>query len=108
MIGTHYHIGTVQGYTMRGHWRYLEHDWVAKPGTFIYEPAGEAHTLVITEDSPEPMVTLFVIQGGLIYLDKSVNGRFASYEDGFSILDLCRKHYRQAGLDVRQLDLLVR
>ena len=108
MIGTHYHIGTVQGYTMRGHWRYLEHDWVAKPGTFIYEPAGEAHTLVITEDSPEPMVTLFVIQGGLIYLDKSVNSRFVSYEDGFSILDLCRKHYRQTGLDERKLDLLVR
>jgi len=36
---------------MRGHWRYLEHDWIAKPGTFIYEPAGEAHTLVITEDT---------------------------------------------------------
>lgn len=108
MIGTHYHIGTVQGYTMRGYWRYLEHDWVAKPGTFIYEPAGEAHTLVITEDSPEPMVTLFVVGGGLIYLDKPVDGRFASYEDGFSILELCRKHYRQTGLDVRQLDRLVR
>ena len=27
------------------------------PGTYIYEPAGEAHTLVITEDSPEPMIT---------------------------------------------------
>ena len=39
-LGTHYHVGTVRGYTMRGHWRYLEHDWVAKPGTFIYEPAG--------------------------------------------------------------------
>jgi hypothetical protein len=34
-LGTHYHVGTVRGYTMRGHWRYLEHDWVAKPGTFI-------------------------------------------------------------------------
>ena len=53
---------------MRGHWRYLEHDWVAKPGTFIYEPAGEAHTLVITEDSPEPAVIMFVVEGGLIYL----------------------------------------
>jgi 2,4'-dihydroxyacetophenone dioxygenase len=41
-LGIHYHVGTVHGYTMRGHWRYLEHDWVAKPGTFIYEPAGEA------------------------------------------------------------------
>jgi hypothetical protein len=107
-VGTHYHVGTVHGYTLRGHWRYLEHDWVAKPGTFIYEPAGEAHTLLITEDSPEPMVTLFVVGGGLIYLDKAVDGRFAAYEDGFSILELSRKHYQQAGLEVRQLDRLVR
>jgi hypothetical protein len=81
---------------------------VAKPGTFIYEPAGEAHTLVITDDSPEPMVTLFVVGGGLIYLDKPENGGFAAYEDGFSILELSRKHYQQAGLDARQLDLLIR
>ena len=108
MIGTHYHIGTVHGYTMRGFWRYLEHDWVAKPGTFIYEPEGEAHTLVITPDSPEPMVTVFVVGGGLIYLDKAVEGRFAAYEDGFTLLELTRNHYRQTGLDSRQLDLLVR
>ncbi len=63
---------------MRGHWRYLEHDWIAKPGTYIYEPAGEAHTLVITEDSPEPMVTMFVVGGGLIYLDKAEHGGFAN------------------------------
>jgi 2,4'-dihydroxyacetophenone dioxygenase len=81
---------------------------VAKPGTFIYEPAGEAHTLVITEDSPEPMVALFVVGGGLIYLNKPENGGFAAYEDGFSLLEVCGKHYRQAGLDVRQLDLLAR
>ena len=108
MLGTHYHIGTVQGYTIRGHWRYLEHDWVAKPGTFIYEPAGEAHTLVINEDSPEPMVALFVIDGGLIYLDKPADGGLAAYEDGFTLLELSRKYYRQVGLDAGQLDLLIR
>jgi quercetin dioxygenase-like cupin family protein len=108
MVGTHYHVGTVHGYTMRGHWRYLEHDWIAKPGTYIYEPAGEAHTLVITDDSPEPMMTLFVVAGGLIYLDKAENGAIAAYEDGFTLLELTRKYYREAGLDVRQLDLLVR
>ena len=32
MVGTHYHVGNVHGYTMRGYWRYLEHDWIAKPG----------------------------------------------------------------------------
>jgi 2,4'-dihydroxyacetophenone dioxygenase len=108
MLGTHYHVGIVRGYTMRGYWRYLEHDWVAKPGTFIYEPAGESHTLVITEDSPEPMMTLFVVGGGLIYLDKPANGGVAAYEDGFTLLELTRKYYREAGLDARQLDLLIR
>jgi len=107
-LGVHYHVGTVRGYTMQGHWRYLEHDWIAKPGTFIYEPAGEAHTLVITEDSPEPALILFVVEGGLVYLDKAVNGGFAAFEDGFTALELCRKYYREAGLDVRQLDRLVR
>jgi 2,4'-dihydroxyacetophenone dioxygenase len=107
-LGTHYHVGIVRGYTMRGHWRYLEHDWIAKPGTFIYEPAGEAHTLVITDDSPEAALILFIVEGGLIYLDKAVNGSVAAYEDGFTLLELTRKHYREAGLDVRQLDLLVR
>lgn len=107
-LGTHYHIGTVQGLTMRGQWRYLEHDWVAKPGTFIYEPAGEAHTLVITNDSPEPAVIFFTIEGGLIYLDKAVNGGFAAYEDGFTALELSRKYYREAGLDVSKLDTLIR
>ena len=108
MVGTHYHVGIVHGYTMRDHWRYLEHDWIAKPGTYIYEPAGEARTLVITEDSPEPMVTLFVVEGGLIYLDNAVNGGFAAYEDGFTLLELTRKHYREAGLDLRKLDALIR
>jgi len=97
-LGTHYHVGTVRGYTMRGHWRYLEHDWVAKPGTFIYEPAGEAHTLVITEDSPEPAIILFMVEGGLIYLDKAANGGFGAYEDGFTALELTRNWMPEVGL----------
>ena len=107
-LGVHYHVGTVRGYTLQGQWRYLEHDWIAKPGTFIYEPAGEAHTLVVTEDSPEPALIMFIVEGGLVFLDNPVNGEFAAYEDGFSLLGLCRNHYREAGLDVHQLDALIR
>jgi hypothetical protein len=81
-LGVHYHVGTVRGFTLRGHWRYLEHDWIAKPGTFIYEPAGEAHTLVVTDDSPEPALIFFCVEGCLIYLDKAVDGGFGAYEDG--------------------------
>src|SRR5262249_2868341 len=107
-VGTHYHVGRVNGYPMRGHWRFLEHDWIAKPGTYIYEPAGEAHTLVIMDDSPGPMMTLFVVAGGLIYLDKPTNGAFAAHEDGFTLLELTRKHYRDAGRDPKTLDALIR
>ena len=107
-LGTHYHVGTVRGYTIQGHWRYLEHDWVAKAGTFIYEPAGEAHTLVIAEDSPVPAIILFMVEGGLVYLDKPADGGFAAYEDGFTALELCRSYYREAGLNVEDLDRMVR
>ena len=67
-----------------------------------------AHTLVITKDSPEPALIFFVVEGGLIYLDKATNGSVAAYEDGFSLLEFTRKHYRDTGLDVRQLDSLIR
>jgi len=107
-IGVHYHVGTVRGFTIQGHWRYLEHDWVAGPGTFIYEPAGEAHTLVINEDSPEPALIFFVIEGALVYLDKPVDGSLAAYEDGFSVLEDCREYYREAGLDVEELNARIR
>jgi len=62
------------------------------------QAAGEAHTLVITEDSPEPAIILFIVEGGLIYLNKSVDGGFSAYEDGFTALELTRKYYREAGL----------
>jgi hypothetical protein len=54
------------------------------------------------------MIAVFVVEGGLIFLDKGVNGSFAAYEDGFSLLELSRKHYRDVGLDVGQLDRMVR
>jgi 2,4'-dihydroxyacetophenone dioxygenase len=107
-LGIHYHVGQVNGYTMKGHWGYLEYDWTAVPGTFIYEPAGEAHTLVIREDSPEPAIIFFTIEGGLIYLDKPVDGGFAAYEDAFTALELSRSRYREIGMDVAELDRLVR
>ena len=73
-----------------------------------FRTRGEAHTLVITEDSPGPMIAFFVVQGGLVYLDRPNNGSFAAYKDGFTLLELTRKHYREAGLDAGKLDLLVR
>ena len=53
-------------------------------------------------------VIFFVVDGALVYLDKPVNGTLAAFEDGFSALELSRKFYREAGLDVGKLDLRIR
>ena len=31
----------VHGFVLRGEWRYLEHDWVAREGGYVYEAPGE-------------------------------------------------------------------
>ena len=39
---------------------------------------------------------------------KPIDGSVATYEDGFTALELTRKYCRETGLDARELDLLVR
>lgn len=62
--------GSVIGFNIQGTWRYAERDWVAKPGTFIFEPPGDIHTL-ITGD--EEVITLFILGGSLQYFDEENN-----------------------------------
>ncbi len=47
---------------------YLEHDWVAEEGSYIFEPPGETHTLVVPDDGKE-MITMFQVNGTLVYID---------------------------------------
>jgi len=51
VIGTHNHCGTVVMVCLEGSCRCLEYDWVAGPGSFIFETPGLSHTLV--SDHPE-------------------------------------------------------
>ena len=50
----------------------------------------------------------FAVEGGLAYPDKPVGGGFAAYEDGFTWLEFGRAYYREAGLDPKIPDTLVR
>ena len=45
---------------IKGRWKYLEHDWMAEEGSFVYEPPGEIHTLTVPDDCAE-MITFFNI-----------------------------------------------
>ena len=39
-LPTHYHTGIVIGHTIKGAWRYLEHDWVSRAGAPSTRPPG--------------------------------------------------------------------
>ena len=105
VLSRHIHPSWVTGYVIRGAWRYLEHDWVAREGAFVYEPPGEIHTLTVPADCPE-MITFFNISGAMIYLD--ADGRTIGYEDVFTKIEMCRRHYAEVGLGADYVDAFIR
>lgn len=107
VLSRHIHPSWVTGYVIKGAWRYLEHDWVASQGAFVYEPPGEIHTLVVDEAAGEQeMITFFNIHGAMVYLDEQ--GQHVGYEDVFTKLAMCRAHYEAVGLGAGYVDQFVR
>jgi 2,4'-dihydroxyacetophenone dioxygenase len=105
VLSRHRHPMAVYGFVIKGKWRYLEHDWVAEQGNFVYEPPGEVHTLVV--DPPiDEMITLFNVNGAMIYVDEQ--GATIAYEDVFTKIEMCRKHYAQNGLGAEYVDQFIR
>jgi 2,4'-dihydroxyacetophenone dioxygenase len=105
VLSRHRHPMVVVGYVIKGRWRYLEHDWIADEGSFVYEPPGEVHTLIVPDDCSE-MITFFNISGAMIYLDQA--GQQIGYEDVFSKIEMCRRHYGEVGLGADYVDQFIR
>lgn len=70
-LPTHYHTGIVVAHTVRGAWRYIEHDWVSKPGDTVYETAGSSHTPQSVGD--EDAEVFFYLIGELEFMDEAGN-----------------------------------
>ena len=105
VLSRHRHPQPVHGYVIRGSWRYLEHDWVATEGSYVYEAPGETHTLVVDEDVEE-MITLFQVNGAMIYVDP--DGATLGYDDVFTRIDKCRAHYAGNELGAGYIDQFIR
>jgi hypothetical protein len=88
--------GQVMGFCTMGSWHYLERDWVARPGTLVYEPPGDIHTLVVDE-GVEEMQTLFILEGVIQYLDDEDN--LIYQDDVFSKLDRYLAFCEQEGIE---------
>jgi 2,4'-dihydroxyacetophenone dioxygenase len=94
-INRHRHSGgAVLGYCLKGSWHYPERDWIARPGTLVYEPPGDIHTLVVLGD--EEMQTLFQVSGILQYLDDQDN--VIGMDDVFTKMERYRRFCRENGI----------
>lgn len=105
VLSRHRHPAPVHGFVLKGRWHYLEHDWVANEGDYVFEAPGETHTLVVDSDVEE-MITFFQIAGCMYYVDE--HGEHTGFEDVFTKIDMCRSHYIQCGLGEHYVDQFIR
>ena len=105
VLSRHRHSGPVHALTLRGKWRYLEHNWIASAGDYAFEPPGETHTLVVPDDVTE-MATLFHVTGAYIYVDPY--GAALGYEDVFTKIENATRHYVAVGLGADHVKRFVR
>lgn len=102
-LNRHRHPAPVHGFVIKGSWRYLEHDWVAKEGMYVFEPPGEIHTLVVDEGE---MMTLFHVSGALIYVNEQ--GVVTHYDDVHTKIEMCRRHFDQVGFGAEYVRQFIR
>ena len=76
---------------------------MATEGTYVYEPPGDVHTLMGTDEESH---TLFVINGTLVELDE--DGKPIKYGDVFSRLEQAADHFERVGLGRDYVNRFVR
>jgi quercetin dioxygenase-like cupin family protein len=95
VIGRHKHYGSVTLYTIKGAWRYLEHDWVAREGDFIFETASSSHTFVTEGD--EQVEVFAIVEGALEFQDD--DGNAIAIEDWQSMHQRYRDYCEEQGIE---------
>ena len=73
MVQTHKHTGQVFAFTQSGCWKYDEYPERMTAGTYLFEPAGSIHTLIVPETNTEVTDVWFAIYGANLNLDADGN-----------------------------------
>jgi 2,4'-dihydroxyacetophenone dioxygenase len=98
----HHHTGTVMVYTIGGKWRYKEHDWIAGPGSIVYETAASSHTFEVVEVGENGyMDTLVQVSGELLFLDE--NEKVVASENWKTSLQRYLAYCEQHGIEAKDL-----
>jgi quercetin dioxygenase-like cupin family protein len=101
----HYHTGPVYAYTVQGSWFYEEYpQTVNRAGSFLFEPAGSAHTLCVPEDETAETIVWFMIEGANLNIDE--NGNVISIADAHNVLAGYRALCHLAGVSCDKVVVL--
>lgn len=96
----HHHSGTVIVYTLTGRWKYAEHDWIATPGSIVYETAASSHTPQ-TFGAEEEVLALNIVVGDLIFMD--ADDQILAIENWRSMLARYQAWCEAAGIEPRDI-----
>lgn len=72
-VQTHRHTGEVFAFTLSGSWHYREYPEVNHAGSYLYEPAGSTHTLMVPASNQGVTDVFFAIFGANENLDDDGN-----------------------------------
>ena len=92
----HTHTGYVHAWTLSGSWKYIEYPEVNVAGSYLYEPAGSSHTLVVPSENTEPADVVFIVHGANV--DLTEDGQIHSVTDSHSLCELYLRTCRELGL----------
>jgi len=102
------HLRTVAEAVKRGVWRAggfpLEFPTISL-GEMFLKPTSMLFRNLMSMDVEE-MITFFNISGCMYYVDEE--GRHTGFEDVFTKIDMCRKHYEACGLGADYVNRFVR
>ncbi len=94
-VQTHRHTGAVYAFTVSGSWKYAEYPEVNRPGSYLFEPAGSTHTLVVPDTNTEVTDVRFIIYGANLNLDEA--GAVELVVDAKLVLDFYRAMCAEIG-----------
>jgi quercetin dioxygenase-like cupin family protein len=94
-IAKHFHTGCVLAVTLAGSWYYKEYpDHVNRAGSYLFEPAGSVHTLVVPAQVGVTEAW-FAIWGANVLMDE--RGQATTIVDAKASLDIYRALCRAQG-----------
>ena len=64
----HRHSGSLVVYTIKGRWKCKEQDWIAGPGSVVFETAATSHTPKSLPSAGE-VLALHIVAGDQVFLD---------------------------------------